>query len=100
MIQLPMEVIAPIVMYMYGDAGVTNETVAKVAAGGTATGAEKLKSQVVRGVRRGATELKALQSPQTIEVAPRYPAPLATVSTPSLRLQKSPTAARPKTSRK
>ena len=84
-----MEVIAPIVMYTYDDAGVTNEDVAEVAAGGIATGAERLNSEVVRGVRRGAIE------PNTIEVAPKYPAPLAADSTPALKLQKSPTDARP-----
>ena len=51
-VQLPMEAVASIVMYTYDVAGVTNEAVAKVAAGGIATGTE-------RWVRRGAVELKA-----------------------------------------
>ena len=78
-----MQVMAPIAMYTYDDAGVTNDNVAKVAAGGVATGAEKLKSELVRGVRRGAIEITALQLSQTIEGAPRYPAPLAAASTPA-----------------
>ena len=60
-----MEAIVPIVMYTYGDDGVTNDTVVKVAAGGVATGAERLGSELVGyarvyypGNRRGMTTLE------------------------------------------
>ena len=42
-----MEVIAPIVMYTYDDAGLANDTVVKVAVGGVTTGAERQESEVV-----------------------------------------------------
>ena len=77
-----MEAMAPLAMYTYDDAGVTNDNVAELAAGVVATGAGKLKSELVRGVRGGAIELAALQISQTIEGAPKYPAPLADASTP------------------
>ena len=98
--QLPIDVMTPIAMYKYDDAGVTNDSVASAVEGGTVTGVATLKNEAASGAISGATVLRALHNSHMTEEAPKNPAPFAAVSTPTLMLKNVPTTARPMTSRK